>query len=41
MHRDPFRSLLQAIIYQQLARSAADAMYGRFLKIYGRFSKPE
>jgi DNA-3-methyladenine glycosylase II len=41
MHRDPFRSLLEVIIYQQLAGSAAYAMYGRFLKIYGRFPRPE
>jgi DNA-3-methyladenine glycosylase II len=41
MHRGPFRSLLEAIIYQQLAGGAADPMYGRFLKIYGRFPKPE
>jgi DNA-3-methyladenine glycosylase II len=40
LRRDPFRSLVEAIIYQQLAGSAADAIYGRFVKIYGRFPKP-
>jgi len=39
---DPFQSLVEAIIYQQLAGSAADAIYGRFLKIYGsRFPRPD
>lgn len=38
---DPFRSLVEAIIYQQLAGSAADTIFGRFLKIYrGRFPAP-
>ncbi|MEW6603852.1 MAG: DNA-3-methyladenine glycosylase 2 family protein, partial [Thermoproteota archaeon] len=41
LRKDPFRSLVEAIIYQQLAGSAADAIYGRFVKIYGRFPKPE
>lgn len=37
----PFQSLAEAIIYQQLAGAAADAIYGRFLKIYrGRFPSP-
>ena len=40
MRRDPFHSLVEAIIYQQLAGSAADAIYGRFVKIYGRFPRP-
>lgn len=40
MRKDPFQSLVQAIIYQQLAGSAADAIYGRFVKIYGRFPRP-
>lgn len=31
----PFRSLVEAIIYQQLAGRAADAIYRRFLQIYG------
>ncbi|HEY8139870.1 MAG TPA: DNA-3-methyladenine glycosylase [Nitrososphaera sp.] len=37
----PFQSLAEAIIYQQLAGAAAEAIYGRFLKIYrGRFPSP-
>jgi DNA-3-methyladenine glycosylase II len=40
LRKDPFRSLVEAIIYQQLAGSAADAIYGRFVKIYGRFPRP-
>jgi DNA-3-methyladenine glycosylase II len=40
MRRDPFQSLVEAIIYQQLAGSAADAIYSRFVKIYGRFPRP-
>lgn len=39
---EPFRSLVEAIIYQQLAGRAADTIYGRFLKIYrGRFPSPK
>jgi len=38
--RDPFRSLVEAVIYQQLAGSAADAIFTRFVKIYGRFPRP-
>jgi DNA-3-methyladenine glycosylase II len=38
---EPFRSLVEAITYQQLAGRAADTIYGRFLKIYrGRFPSP-
>jgi DNA-3-methyladenine glycosylase II len=40
LRKDPFQSLVEAIIYQQLAGSAADAIYGRFVKIYGRFPRP-
>lgn len=40
MRKDPFRSLVEAIIYQQLAGSAADAIYKRFVKIFGRFPRP-
>ena len=40
MRKDPFRSLVEAIICQQLAGSAADAIYKRFVKIYGRFPRP-
>jgi DNA-3-methyladenine glycosylase II len=38
--KDPFQSLAEAIIYQQLAGSAADAIYGRFVKIYSTFPEP-
>ncbi|MEM3161339.1 MAG: DNA-3-methyladenine glycosylase [Nitrososphaera sp.] len=38
---EPFQSLVEAIMYQQLAGSAADAIHGRFLKIYkGSFPTP-
>ena len=38
---EPFRSLVEAIIYQQLAGSAADAISARFMKLYrGRFPAP-
>lgn len=40
LQKDPFCSLVVAIIYQQLAGSAADAIYSRFVKIYGRFPQP-
>ena len=40
LRKDPFQSLVEAIIYQQLAGSAADAIYRRFVKIYGRFPRP-
>lgn len=40
MRKDPFQSLVEAIIYQQLAGSAADAIYDRFVKIYDRFPRP-
>lgn len=40
LRKDPFRSLVEAIIYQQLAGSAADAIYRRFVKIYDRFPRP-
>ncbi len=40
--KDSFQSLVEAIIYQQLAGSAADAIYRRFIKIYGgiKFPRP-
>lgn len=42
LRREPFRSLVEAIIYQQLAGRAADTIYARFLKIYGgKFPAPE
>jgi DNA-3-methyladenine glycosylase II len=38
---EPFRSLVEAIIYQQLAGGAADAIYSRFMGVYrGRFPSP-
>ncbi len=38
---EPFQSLVEAIIYQQLAASAADAISARFIKLYrGRFPAP-
>jgi DNA-3-methyladenine glycosylase II len=38
---DPFQSLVGAIMYQQLAGSAADAIYARFMKLYeNRFPTP-
>lgn len=38
---DPFQSLVGAIMYQQLAGSAADAIYARFVKLHGgRFPSP-
>jgi DNA-3-methyladenine glycosylase II len=40
LRSDPFRSLVEAIIYQQLAGSAADAIYRRFVRIYGKFPNP-
>ncbi len=39
---EPFRSLVEAIIYQQLAGRAADTIFGRFLEIYaGKFPSAE
>jgi DNA-3-methyladenine glycosylase II len=40
LRKDPFQSLVEVIIYQQLAGSAADAIYRRFVKIYDRFPRP-
>jgi DNA-3-methyladenine glycosylase II len=40
LRKNPFRSLVEAIIYQQLAGRAADAILGRVIGIYGRFPKP-
>lgn len=38
---EPFQSIVEAIMYQQLAGSAADAIHGRFMKIYGnKFPTP-
>lgn len=39
---EPFQSLVESIIYQQLAGKAADAIYNRFINLYGgRFPSPE
>lgn len=40
LRKDPFRSLVESIIYQQPAGSAAEAIYCRFVQIYGRFPRP-
>lgn len=38
---EPFQALVEAIMYQQLAGSAADAIHDRFMKVYnGRFPAP-
>ncbi|MEO9320029.1 MAG: DNA-3-methyladenine glycosylase [Nitrososphaera sp.] len=37
---DAFMSLVRAIVYQQLAGSAADAIFGRFLNLYGKDTFP-
>jgi DNA-3-methyladenine glycosylase II len=34
LRKDPFQSLVESIIYQQLAGSAASIIYGRFIKCY-------
>ena len=34
LRKDPFQSLIESIIYQQLAGSAASTIYGRFIKYY-------
>ncbi len=39
---EPFQSLVESIIYQQLVGKAADAIYNRFINLYGgRFPSPE
>jgi DNA-3-methyladenine glycosylase II len=40
LRKEPFQSLVEAIIYQQLAGNAADSIYGRFVEIYGKFPRP-
>lgn len=39
LQKDPFHSLVESIIYQQPAGSAADAIFRRFVKIYGSFPR--
>lgn len=34
LRKDPFQSLVESIIYQQLAGSAASIIYGRFIRYY-------
>jgi DNA-3-methyladenine glycosylase II len=36
IHKDPFQSLVESIIYQQLAGSAARVIYSRFIKYYNK-----
>lgn len=38
--KNPYRSLVEAIITQQLSGKAADSISKRFREIYGRFPKP-
>lgn len=38
--KNPYESLVEAIITQQLSGKAADSISGRFREIYGRFPKP-
>jgi DNA-3-methyladenine glycosylase II len=35
VRKDPFQSLIESIVYQQIAGSAASVIYGRFMKYYG------
>jgi len=38
---DPYQTLVEAIIYQQLSEASATAITKRFLKIYGKFPTPK
>jgi len=38
--KDPYQTLVEAIIYQQLSEASATAITKRFLKIYGKFPTP-
>ena len=38
IHKDPFQSLVESIVFQQLAGSAANTIYGRFIKYYDNVS---
>src|SRR5215467_12145579 len=40
IRNDPFQSLIESIIYQQLAGSAARIIYSRFIKYYNINSRP-
>ncbi len=39
--KDPYQTLVEAIIYQQLSEASATAITKRFLKIYGKFPTPK
>ena len=38
IRKDPFQSLVESIVFQQLAGSAANTIYGRFIKYYDNVS---
>jgi DNA-3-methyladenine glycosylase II len=38
IRNDPFQSLVESIVFQQLAGSAANTIYGRFIKYYDNVS---
>jgi DNA-3-methyladenine glycosylase II len=40
IRKDPFQSLVESIIYQQLAGRAARVIYSRFIKYYNNDSPP-
>jgi DNA-3-methyladenine glycosylase II len=40
LEKNPYKSLVEAIITQQLSGKAADSISKRFREIYGRFPKP-
>ena len=39
--KNPFQTLVEAIIYQQLSEASATAITKRFLKLYGKFPTPK
>ena len=39
--KNPYQTLVEAIIYQQLSEASATAIANRFLKIYGKFPTPK
>ena len=39
--KNPYQTLVEAIIYQQLSEASATAITKRFLKIYGKFPTPK
>jgi DNA-3-methyladenine glycosylase II len=40
LRSDPFRSLVESIVFQQLSGSAAEAILSRFIALYGKFPSP-